>query len=355
MDWLEAEAFVKRYRCSICSKALVVLHSEAERYRVRCADHAHQGFVRNKSLTQMWREGDALPIHIQNIIEKKMEGKMERELGKEAVTQLAPYRGVPKLTQDQAALILRTIWPKATEVEVVKGAMICAQYGLNPLMRHLYLIEFKEWEELPDGSRRATGRSTWAPVLGIGATRLIAMRQGAYTYLDGPRIMSNSEQEQLFGSVDDLNIWAITIIGDQHGRKAPGYGNWPAGQRPYGYEKGNTRFGMAMIRSERNAFNRLYPAEMPANIEVADLSKLDMIEEPQIAAPMPAPGGEIAATDLCTEAQRRKIFASARERGWKDEELHNAVFAKFGLDSTKALTKSQASSLIALIELGEWK
>ena len=116
---------------------------------------------------------------------------MTQEHGEATTTKLAPYMGVTTLTQEQAALILRTIWPKAPEVEVFKAALICKIYGLNPLMKHLYLVPF------------ATKQAViWTPIMGIGATRLIASRVDRYTYNDGPRMMTEQEQKEIRGEVD---------------------------------------------------------------------------------------------------------------------------------------------------------
>ncbi len=35
------------------------------------------------------------------------------------------------------------VWPKAPEVEVIKAAMLCQQYGLNPLRKHIKQIVAK--------------------------------------------------------------------------------------------------------------------------------------------------------------------------------------------------------------------
>ena len=61
---------------------------------------------------------------------------------------------------------------------------------------------------------------------------------------------------------------------------------------------------------------------------------------------------------LATEAQRRKIFASAKQMwGLEDTEVNDnlkkIIKSKFGIESTKELTKTQASELIDYIEKGE--
>lgn len=179
---------------------------------------------------------------------------MEQKLGQEKAMVVAKYQGVTSLTQEQATMILKTIWPDAPDAEVVKAALTCQMYGLNPLMRHVYLIPFG---------------NQWSRVLGIGATRLIASRRGSYTYLDGPRLMTEEEQNTIRGEVDRENYWAITVVGDNKGNRAPGYGSYPRkGGKLQGEQAGNTRQNMAFIRSERAALDRLRPGEMPQGFDV---------------------------------------------------------------------------------------
>ncbi len=105
-------------------------------------------------------------------------------------TALQKYAGVTSLTQEEAKEIINTMWPdadKASHAEVFKAMKICQDYGLNPLMRHIYLIPF-------DGK--------YVTVMGIGANRLIASRRHIYSYIDDtPRIMSEAEQVKFFGKV----------------------------------------------------------------------------------------------------------------------------------------------------------
>ena len=179
-------------------------------------------------------------------------------LEKQVARRPQDYLPVP-ITKEQAMYLLKTIWPKAPEVEVIKAGILCQQYGLNPLMRQVYLIEFGK---------------EWVTVLGIKATRQIAQqalkKRGIhYSYADGPRVMNEKEQEKIRGKIEPDKIWAITILQDSEGNKYPGYGFWPANKQPYGTDKGNDALNMAFIRSERNALDKLAPGELP-DIEVGD-------------------------------------------------------------------------------------
>lgn len=196
---------------------------------------------------------------------------MAEQLGEQKATALDKYAGVVSLTRVQAMEILKTIWPKAPEVEVLKAAIICHQYGLNPLMKHIALIPFRKRRE-----GKVVGED-WAVVQGISSNRLLARRRHDYSYLDlTPRRMLDEEQEKINGGIDDTRIWAITKLKDMAtGAEAIGVGSWPKDEIPYGTEKGNTKLNMACIRSERQALDRLYPADMPQGIEVMEEKYID--------------------------------------------------------------------------------
>jgi len=83
--------------------------------------------------------------------------------------------------------------------------------------------------------------------------------------------MSEAEQMRIFGKIDTDNIVAITKLRTKDGLEASGYGKYPKSGKPKGLEKGNSIENMAFIRSERNAFGRLFPdAAIPKDVDVVD-------------------------------------------------------------------------------------
>ena len=87
-----------------------------------------------------------------------------------------------------------------------------------------------------------------------------------------------------------------------------------------------------------------------------------------LAGYRPTPAEEITGDDTikkqsqqqqsATDAQRRKIFASAKQMwGLSDEEvkvtLKTIIKSKYNIESTKDLTKKQASEIIEMVEKGE--
>lgn len=181
------------------------------------------------------------------------------------------------ITKEYAIYLLKTIWPAAPDPEVVKAALICARYGLDPLLKEVSLIKFDKRKWNPQTRQREKVGEDWVAVLGIKANRKIASNHGArrYSYTDGPRVMTEEEQKEILGEVEPARIWAITKIQDKEGNVYPGYGFWPKEIEVYGDDKGNSARNMAFIRSERNALDRMAPGELP-DIEVADESFVEV-------------------------------------------------------------------------------
>lgn len=264
----QLEKMLTTHECAVCHGPLVLLATPyPTHWYLACGqDRTHVGFAKIPSLTQRYLRGERLPLEIINRIEARRRHNMEEGLSPQQQQALAPYQGIRTLTKQQATEVLRTIWPKAPDAEILKAAMLCKDYGLHPLMKHIFLLPFKN---------KKTQVVTWATVLGIAATRLIASRRGSYSYVDGPRLMTDDEQQRIFGEVDPDKLWAITVVQDNAGNRAPGYGNWPKADAPYGTDKGNSKSNMAFIRSERNALQRLRPGEIPTGVDVVDPSFIE--------------------------------------------------------------------------------
>lgn len=151
-------------------------------------------------------------------------------------------------------------------------------------MKHLFLIPFNTNAGTRDNPKWV---KTYNMVLGIKAKRIIARRKGEYAYVDDtPRIMTEAEQLKIFGEVDANSICAITRLQDRKGNTAIGTGRWPRATDVKGSDKGNTKLNMAMIRSESQALERLFPDSLPSEIpdvvderyvELETGSKVDVI------------------------------------------------------------------------------
>ncbi len=209
---------------------------------------------------------------------------MDNQIGQENTNKLMKYQGRITLTEPEVKDIIATIWPRAVKEapDVVKRAiLICLQYRLNPLMKQLHLLPFKDKEE---SKKQRRDVYSWAIARGIQADRLLARRQGPFSYIDNtPRKMTDEEQKQIFGKVDKDSFHAIVKLRDPStGAESTGYGAWSHNSDVYGKEKGNTMENMAFIHAERQALDRLHPGDMPEDVMVVDERFLNLDKAAQL-------------------------------------------------------------------------
>lgn len=242
--------------CAVCSRQLSeYLDMETHKVYIACSGQVHEGIAR---VHKPPREDYQSKI--------RRETELERDHGRTTATALAHIPKSGQLTQPEAEHILSLVYPGVPKEEIIRCAILCRDFGLHPLMKEVYIIPFGQ------GDKR-----TWATVLGINATRKMMSLRGTFSYRDNtPRIMTEEEQKSIFGEVDKVNIVAITKLRTREGEEAQGYGRWPKGKDPYGTDKGNTKANMAFIRSERNAFGRLFTDAIPPNVEIIDEAYADV-------------------------------------------------------------------------------
>lgn len=202
---------------------------------------------------------------------------------------LAPYLGSTSLTELEAHRVLTTIWPTAegaSPAEFYKAMKLCVQYGLNPLMGHLFLVPF--WN-----TKKKSYDFTC--IRAITSNRLIASRRHRWTYLDDtPRIGTDEEIKKHYGNQADVDnrLYGIAKIKDMDtGAEVNGWGEWPLTKlvdgktvpnQPKGIDKGNSMVNMVCIHAERNGLDKLYPAEMPPqDIPVVDEGEIEELQKRQ--------------------------------------------------------------------------
>jgi len=292
-------------KCSVCGARLNMYYDqESGKAFIACWDWLrshHEGIEREVSRYE--KEGlAALNIPTRRKI-------MAEEHGEARTTALEKGRlpTTGALTQSQAMHILKLVYPGAPEDEIVRCALLCRDFGLHPLMKEVYLIPFKDKE----------GGETYVTALGIRATRKLMAQKGSYSYLDNtPRIMTEQEQMTIYGEMDAINIKAITKLKTKDGLEAQGYGSWPKNKEPFGVDKGNSKANMAFIRSERNAFGRLYADAIPQGVEIIDEAYVEVPDTSKI----------IDATGEIIEQKPVAPPVSTAKEHWCQE--HNCAFEK---------------------------
>ncbi len=240
--------------CSICGRQLYVnLNLETKQQYLACPNPRHEGISREYQPQREDYETD---------IRRSVE--MEEKIGHERTRELAHIPMHGQLTQPQAMHILKLVYPRVPDNEIIRCAIFCRDFGLHPLAKEVFLIPFKE---------------TWVMVVGIPASRKMAHAlKGEFSFLDDtPRAATDAEIIKQFGSNSNeakLNIISITKLKGERGNLALGFGLYLKTENPKGMEKGNTQRNMANIRSERQATDRLPGRALP-KVEVVDDAYID--------------------------------------------------------------------------------
>ena len=247
------------HRCNECAGLLTVAWGGAygiNGYVLKCSNPEHSTVApKGKTATPGVET-------YQEYIRREIE--MEQRLGPETSRALAPAPRTGRLTQNQAMQILKLVYPRAPESEIVRCAMLCRDFGLHPLMKEVYIIPFGVGD-----------KKTWTTVVGITANRKMAAdRKGTYSFIDDtPRAASQEEIIKQFGKDSEEakdNIISICKVRGKDGNEAIGFGLWPKAKEPYGMDKGNTKRNMCNIRAERQCLDRLPGAPLPQAIDVID-------------------------------------------------------------------------------------
>jgi hypothetical protein len=311
-------------------------------YMLRCSNNIeHSEFINPHKIKNYELPGYNMPG-----VSRRKEKEMMKVYGEEKTKAMVRAAGgniIATLTQKGAADMLAVLYPKASaspsgKAAIVKAALVCRDYGLNPAMDHLFLIEFG---------------GAWAVVRGIKASRLICGREKSYGYIDDtPRIMTTDEQIRIYGEVDDKSLVTICKLKDRDGNTFSGYGKWPKATKPYGTEKGNSMFNMSTIRAERQALDKLNPGAMPADVDVVDErfvehpSKVTVSEvEPetkQIPETMPDVAGE-----SCDEAFE-KLESAGKQGTIAEKERQDAETLITYPEATEAPAKVTEAQLAIL-------
>lgn len=85
-----------------------------------------------------------------------------------------------------------------------------------------------------------------------------------------------------------------------------------------------------------------------SNLFTQDIEDMDL-DTPRRRSNTPVPPAEIS---QCSEAQRKKIFAASRAKDLPDDVLKAHMQKHYGTDTTRSLSRAQASDLIDWIESG---
>jgi len=259
--------------CAECGRQLYAyLDIENKLTYLACPTPGHEGIAKEYQPAREDYQSNVRRLH-----------EMEQEHGRETALALQKMPAHGQLTQSQAMHILKLVYPKAPEDEVVRCALLCRDFGLHPLMKEVYPIPFNVKQ------KNGTYKEEWATVVGIAANRkMAANKKGAFSYIDDtPRAATHEEIVKQFGEESEEerdNLISICKVQGEKGNDAVGFGLWPKDKTPYGMDKGNTKRNMANIRAERQALDRLPGEPLPIGVEVVDEAYAEIPEIHQLDA-----------------------------------------------------------------------
>ena len=153
-NYIEAERFRKRNLCAECGDEPQLYPNREGGYDVRCQNRNHKGFTKLKSYTQIWREGQAVPLIIANKIQKKYGGdRMDSTtLAKASRTEME--RRLNLAMKSFGFVVEETGLSRAPNLNEVKLLVdYCLTYAFDPLLNEVCLYQGRPYPMI-DGLRR---------------------------------------------------------------------------------------------------------------------------------------------------------------------------------------------------------
>ena len=241
-----------------------------------------------------------------------------------ALTEAPP--AAPTVTPEQLALITSTIAKDATPLELELFFYDCARRGVHPLDK---LIHFT----------KRGGKYT--PVTSIDFMRSRAAMTGDYAGSD----------DAIFAGVAKSAEFAATVTVYRFGHEQKcafsATVRWPE-YRPLDHDFMWQKMPFTMLGkcAEALALRKGFPQELSGLYEAAELDQASTEvvnrstgEITEAAPPAPAPARP--APRFISEAQRKRLFALAKEKGWTKPLITDTLKKKFQIDSTAKIPVTQ--------------
>jgi hypothetical protein len=322
MSYEDMKKAVQAFKCAQCSSDLVIAWSPPENsYQLRCRVHPeHEGVVpwgRDPGLDQL--------LHLVRGKELQMESTALQKMDEKGMM----------------ARIEKAKWPKELTVQDKQlVAKVSIEYGLDPLFGELMVYQ---------------GR----PYVTIDARRRKAQETGN---LDGISARPATREERTARGVPDKDFLFVAQVWVKEA--AHPFEGW--GRVKESETKGDPHLpivkdpgAQAEKRAEAQALRRAFHLPLPSFEEVIEgefTALPDGKDAPKskpsptkaaVSPPAPPPAG------AATEPQIRKIWADAKQAGYRVSEVNAVIKQKWGAESVKDLTIAQASTLIDMIKRGE--
>lgn len=147
MEYNEIQRIAETHVCGSCGGNLIVMQkpdSDTHRceYYLRCVnncDVGKSGYIRIKSYTEIYKEGGVLPIHVQNIIERKVRKGMTTAEKTTAVVKHMPEETRTAIANYLGGFLFNG---KAPESKEINKALALTKWGFEPQL-HMSIYQGK--------------------------------------------------------------------------------------------------------------------------------------------------------------------------------------------------------------------
>ena len=244
---------------------------------------------------------------------------------------------------------------KVTDQEVMMFIQMCRYQGLNPFLREAYLIKFGNAP-----ATMVTGKDTFVKraaksklCTGYEAGVIVQKEDGTVEYRKGALVLP---KETLVGGWarvyrKDWNVPMEITVGleeyQRYNSKGDLMTNWQ--KMPATMIR-----KVALVQALREAipeeFGGLYsPEEMPIDDSALDDTPIEVETQPMEEAQM-TNNVKPETNDLASQKQLNYIYSLASQKNIDSEKVKQIMQEQFGKNSSKELTKTEASKLIEILQ-----
>lgn len=246
--------------------------------------------------------------------------------------------------QEQVDLIKRTICKGTTDDEFKVFLYAAKRTGLDPFARQIYAV--KRWDSKEK-------KEVMSIQTGIDGYRLIADRTGLYagSEEEPPQECDSAECKDCDSIGDHPRSITVTVYKLVGGQKVgfAATARWReycqrSKEGAVSFMWGKMPYLMLSKCAEALALRKAFPAELSGIYTHEEMGQAD-VEVREIKQPQPAKKELPAQTaqpvnvkQKINEAQRKRLFALAKDGGCPKEQLRREMKERYGLESTKDIT-----------------
>lgn len=312
LDRYTSAKFARNHICGNCGAELTEWHNGQE-WGIACVrDKGHTAIAKRKSLSQFYKEGYALPVHMARNIEKRLGGK---RMESTALTTMSEIKMMERIDK---ARFPQQMTPQDKKVL----ALVAISYGFDPLMGEVMLYQGRPYVSIDGRLRKAQETNELDGVQTRPATKLERdawgipegdlffhadiYRKKCVHNFEGWGRVTKIEIERAIKQAENNNKdpWFLPLIKDPQGiaeKRALAKGLRRAFHIPLP--------SVEDIGSSEDEAPTITVSEIPVNRQTGEVLE-GTIEPPKSEAPAPAPTSVPQGQPPDAKTQRRRPYES---------------------------------------------